>query len=480
MHSRSAHSTLRRSSRVQATLPLLVTSLAGTYFSEECNTEVVNAHGCAVLSPRKLDTGVALRLTNKAGRETVARVVSCESMTPDNRTWRLAAQLERPENFWGLADYPADWAAPAGPISAKLQQLSAPVISGALVKAPGAGGVPSEAVLDLVAQRLEAPLMRMIADSLRPLRTQVTAIQENLARREANPSRFEVSLSQIPPELEQQLEHRLKGDLGPRVLEESRKQYAEIVDAAKTKIGQLTNQSYEEFQRRTAGELKIIEQKAQDISARISARANEQLDRGLGNFQQKLTDGENSLKQRSEQLTESLQQKLQAERHASRQDLEQLRNAAMEESERLRQEVSYLNGQIAKLDAAARSLESGLDTRLNQMAANTVKDTRNQLESMANEALQQLTAHGATMLSDQLDQASEKMTVAEKSAVAAVSESLSEQVTNTLRSFEQSIDQQAKRSVERWRLRLAAGLNSLAKSIGDQFHSEAEFSGDSD
>lgn len=484
MHSRSIHSTLRRSSRVQAALPILVSSVAGAYFSEECKTEVVNAHGCAVLSPRRFETGAALRLKNKAGREAIARVVSCESTAPDDRTWRLGAQLERPENFWGLAEYPADWAAPAGPISAKLQQITAPMITGPMItgpmKMPGQGGLPPEAVLDLVARRLEAPLMRMISESLSPLRAQIAAIQESLARREANPSRFEVSLSQIPAELEQQLELRVKNDLGPKILQESRNQYVEILEMATAKIGQLTNQSYEDFQRRVAGEMKVIEQRAQSISAQISATAKEELERGTTDFRQKLSNAEDLLKERSEQLTSVLQEKLAGEHHATREAMTQLRDAAVEESERLRREVGHLNGEIAKLDAAARSLESGLDTRLNQMAANTVKDTRVQLEGMANEALQQLTSHGATMLSDQLDQASEKMTVAEQSAVAAVSESLSEQVANALLSFEKSIDQQAKRSVEGWRLRLAAGLNTLAKSIGDQFHSEAETGGEAD
>ena len=479
MHSRSIHSTLRRSSRVQAALPILVSSVAGAYFSEECKTEVVNAHGCAVLSPRRFETGAALRLKNKAGREAIARVVSCESTATDDSTWRLGAQLERPENFWGLAEYPADWAAPAGPISAKLQQITAPMITGSM-KTPGQGGLPPEAVLDLVARRLEAPLMRMISESLSPLRAQIAAIQESLARREANPSRFEVSLSHIPAELEQQLELRVKNDLGPKILQESRNQYVEILEMATAKIGQLTNQSYEDFQRRVAGEMKAIEQRARSISAQISATAKEELERGTAGFRQKLSDAEGSLKERSEQLTSLMREKLAGEHHATREAMMQLRDAAVEESERLRREVGHLNGEIAKLDAAARSLESSLDTRLNQMAANTVKDTRVQLEGMANEALQQLTSHGATMLSDQLDQASEKMTVAEQSAVAAVSESLSEQVANALLSFEKSIDQQAKRSVEGWRLRLAAGLNTLAKSIGDQFHPEAETGGETD
>ena len=51
--------TLRRSSRVPAAVPILVTSLEGTQFSEVCETLVVNAHGCAILTRVKLDSGVS-------------------------------------------------------------------------------------------------------------------------------------------------------------------------------------------------------------------------------------------------------------------------------------------------------------------------------------------------------------------------------------------------------------------------------------
>jgi hypothetical protein len=40
------------------------------------------------------------------------------------------------------------------------------------------------------------------------------------------------------------------------------------------------------------------------------------------------------------------------------------------------------------------------------------------------------------------------------------------------------MEEQAKRSVERWRLTLAGGLNGLIKSIGEQFRLDAESGND--
>jgi hypothetical protein len=474
MHNGNSPTALRRSSRVPTALPIQVTSLAGTYFSEVCKTVVVNAHGCAVLSPVKFDAGIPLRFKNKDGREATAHVVSCQPMGPDNRSWRLGAKLDRPDNFWGLSNCPEDWALPAGPLSAKLQQITSPTTTLAAPKPPSQVNLPQEAMLELVARRLEAPLRRMIAESVAPLQAQVAAVKETLARREANPSRFEVSLSQIPPELEEQMEVRLRKDLGPKVMEESRQQYAQLLEAAKSTIDQRTNEGYEDFRRRATDELKIVEQRAQEISTRMSATAQEQLRRGLEDFQQKLLDGGNSLKRLSEELLEFLQHSLNEEHNARRQDLEQVRASVAAESSRLREDVELLDGRIAKLDESARSLESGLDKRLGEMAANTVRDTRSQLESMANEALGQLTTHSAKILSDQLDEAGANMATAQKNMLTSASESLNVQAANASQAFERSMNEMARNSVERWRLKLAASLNALAKRLREQFQLEVE------
>ena len=471
MHAGNPPTALRRSSRVETALPIVVTSLAGAYFSETCKTLVVNAHGCAIVSPVKFDPGIPLRFHRTDGRETTARVVSCQPIDANSRGWRLAAKLDRPENFWGLSECPADWTNPAAPVATRLPQLPAPKASMVPPEAPKISQSP-EATLDMVARRLEAPMRRMIAESLGPLQGELTFVKDTLARREANPSRFEVSLSSIPPELEQQLETRLKNAIGPKVLEDSRKQYQHLLETAKSAIDERTNEGYQVFLRRASEELKTVEKRAQDISADISAKTQQQLRKGLEDFQQKLLDGGNSLKRLSEELLAFLQQNLNEEHNARRQNLEQLRATVASESSQLRKEVESLDGRIAKLDESTRSLESGLDKRLGQMASNTVTDVRSQFETAANEILGELSANSLKILGEQLDEAIEKITNAQKGVVASVSESLDAQKTNATKAFEHSMEEMAKLSVERWRVKLAAALNALAKSVGEQFPSE--------
>ena len=105
MHNRNAANQLRRSSRVAAAVPILVTSLEPKiHFSEVCETLVISAHGCALRSRVKLEPGVPLHLHSKDGRETTAKVVSCHPIGSNSHAWRLGARLDRPENFGECAN----------------------------------------------------------------------------------------------------------------------------------------------------------------------------------------------------------------------------------------------------------------------------------------------------------------------------------------------------------------------------------------
>src|SRR5581483_7806723 len=135
-------------------------------------------------------------------------------------------------------------------------------------------------------------LQKMIAESVRPLQAEIVALKEKLARSDKNRSRFEVSLSSIPPELEA----RLKQDLGPRMVEEVRQQAATLLAAAKVNIEQMTTEGYRDFLQRVAEELQVVEHKAEDISKNISEALHEKLQRCTGELQQNLVDAGNRLK----------------------------------------------------------------------------------------------------------------------------------------------------------------------------------------
>ena len=471
MDDRNTSLILRRSSRVPTSIPILVTSLdPAAHFSEVCETLVVNAHGCALRSRAKLETGVRLNLHSRDGRDTTAQVVSCQPFGSDSQSWTLGARLDRPDNFWGLRNCPKDWAAAAGipVLTARPQNGNAHVSP----QAPRPITPPSDVATDHAArQKAEEYVKRLIAESIRPIQAEFTALKEKLQHKEANPSRFEVSLAGIPPELEQQLELRLQKDLEPKILEQTRQQSAQLLGEAQAAIEHKTKQAHEHFSHRLADERRALEQRAQEISTHVSEIVSERVGVGVSEFQQKLVDGGNQLKQLSQELLEFLQSSLNDEHNARRGELEQLRTMVTAESSRVRELTENLDSRIAKLSDSVRSLESGLDQRLNQMCGRAVSDTRSQIESAAGAILAELMTRCTQALGDQLDETGANMRNIQKGIIASVSESLEVQTRNTLQEFERSTEDMARASVERWRQKLAGGLSALAKSLDEQLKS---------
>ncbi len=95
---------IRRSTRLPLEVPVLVTSLdASVPFSEQCNTTLVNAHGCGLIAPRALAHGIQVRLEIvSAKRHTTARVAEVVPLGGDPETWLVGLELEVPGNFWGI------------------------------------------------------------------------------------------------------------------------------------------------------------------------------------------------------------------------------------------------------------------------------------------------------------------------------------------------------------------------------------------
>ncbi len=458
--------TLRRSSRVPIAVPILVTSLdPGANFSEVCETLVVSAHGCAMRASTKLEAGVPLHFHSQEGRETTARVVYCQPIKSDRLSWRLGARFDRPENFWGLQACPKDWAR----LPATIEGNVAPVLSSTSILPPNQATASAKIVLDRIKKQLsDEHLKAMLAELVRPLEAELTDLKEKLAQG-AKRSRFEVSLSQIPPELEQQLELRLKKELGPQVLKQAQEQSEQILEAAKAAIDQKTTETHGEFLRRVTLDLQAVEQRSQSLSTDVAQNLREHLNRGQGELHQQVIEAGNRVKRLSDDLLRVMEHNLGEIHDARRRELEQVQAAVAAESLRLQEQISDLDGRMGKLDESARQLESGLDKRLSQMSSDIVRSARTELESALEVVLAELGTRNVQELQNQLDEASSHLQTIQKRIAASVSDSLRIQVADTLQSFEHSMEELAHQSVERWRLSLAGGLNSLARALGEQF-----------
>jgi PilZ domain-containing protein len=113
---------IRRSTRLPLEIPVRVTSLDSAQpFSEQCNTTLVNAHGCGLIAPCEFGQGIPVRLEIvSAQRHTTARVAEVVPLGGDPETWLVGLELDIPGNFWGIEYAPSDW---------KIEELAAPAVA---------------------------------------------------------------------------------------------------------------------------------------------------------------------------------------------------------------------------------------------------------------------------------------------------------------------------------------------------------------
>jgi len=184
-------------------------------------------------------------------------------------------------------------------------------------------------------------------------------------------------------------------------------------------------------------------------------------------------DAGNRLQTWSEELIRTLKQRLGEEYEGHRWQTQQMQAAVTSEASRLQAQITDLNGRVAKLDESARRLESELEAHLEQMAGAIVSDARTHLESALQAVLKEVGTRNAKELGDQLDDACSHLKIIQKGVEASASELLRNQVSQSMQSFERSMEELAQRSVESWRRSLAGVLNSLVKVLGEQFQLQA-------
>lgn len=135
-------------------IPLRVTSLDPKIaFAEDCNTVTVNAHGCGLISAKRLAAGTRVRLEIVSDKQaTTARVLDVVPLDDNNSSWLLGMEMEHAGNFWGIKYAPADWAEEESAVVVADQPKIAPLpakpseVKAAPVKkaeTPAAGGQPS-------------------------------------------------------------------------------------------------------------------------------------------------------------------------------------------------------------------------------------------------------------------------------------------------------------------------------------------------
>jgi DNA anti-recombination protein RmuC len=190
---------------------------------------------------------------------------------------------------------------------------------------------------------------------------------------------------------------------------------------------------------------------------------------GAERFQKQVLEAGIRLERRSEEFLRALHQRLSEEHDMYRQEMQKVQAAVGSESSRLQAQNADLATRMAKLNESARQLESDLDSRLVQMGSDIISGARTQLERALDVVLKELGTRNSQELGKQLDDACEHLKSVQKGIEGSISQLLKTEVTGTLLSFGQTMEELAQDSVGRWRHALAQDLSSLAKTLGGQF-----------
>jgi len=112
---------MRRSTRLERQIPVLVTSLdPSRSVCEECETVAINAHGCGVIAPVRIPPGCRVMLDLLTDeRRTSGVVVDAVALDNSGDNWLIGIQLDNFGNFWGVLDAPSDWRTQEAKISAR-------------------------------------------------------------------------------------------------------------------------------------------------------------------------------------------------------------------------------------------------------------------------------------------------------------------------------------------------------------------------
>jgi hypothetical protein len=415
------------------TLPVLVTSAAEPHsFSEICETLVVNAHGCALRSTNKLDAGVPVHFRTNDGNWATAHIVDCKPMGDSG--WVLGARLEKPTD-WGLTTHPDDWT--------RLLEM------------------PSPTKLQAV-RKPAADLHAVIAELVEPLHAAVTEIRHKIERRDANRSSFDISLSYIPPEVQEKLAVRLKEELREEVLDKTRLQSEAVMEATKDAVGKRISEARSQFRTELSRELQKVEERAQGLSDEITTAVQQHFDSGEERLALKLAEANDRLERHGEEFFRTLQLRLAEEHGAYRREMQHIHSSAASEIADIQAEIGNLTNRLSALDASAGHLESGMEGRLSEVAGSIILGARTQLENALDVVLKDLGTRNAHELQGKLDEACRRLEAAQKGTEHSIHELVKTKVTDSLVTFGQTVEVLAQDAVLRWREGLANDLNSMS------------------
>ncbi len=507
----------RRSTRLRAQIPILITSLDPTVtLALFCETVVVNAHGCAARVHQSLTNGMPVRL-QVGDSEATGRVAVCTPMGDSQADWLVGIELDQPENIWGLKTVPKDWAPFAG--SAPQSRPHEP----AAVAAPpskaewplGSSSRGTALVARTAAQEeLDTKLGRQqeVIDSLQDRLASLEATTQVIQNGPANEQQIiaqirrqvDASLAELARPLQEEVALCRKDaqqiQLDIIRLEKLPEQIAQRVEAG---FQALLEQARAEFlQERVRDPVALAVQDAlvqarTELSAEV-ARALETLNAEMSRRLEQLTnDLESRTAERLEQRLKATEVEIQTARAEEFNQslapmvdrITDLRQQALSSLDTVQQETERCQAQLRTFREQRDEAEAWIVERTGNFRKeiqDTVLETSGQIKGRIQMAvelacqpvqkirdettrqMQEQAAMQARLFREKLDETGERLASLQRDIEGAVAESLRAQVAQTSAVFQREIGRIAQCVVEEWRSALAKNLQSLTYGLGQK------------
>src|SRR5207245_11614005 len=108
-------------------------------------------------------------------------------------------------------------------------------------------------------QLTHSDVMAIVAETVQSLQAEVTELKQKLTRGEPKRSQFEISLSHIPPEVEEKLWTRIRKDIGTKALQKKQQQYEQVFEVVKEALGKKNSEAQHECREHAAQEQQAVE-----------------------------------------------------------------------------------------------------------------------------------------------------------------------------------------------------------------------------
>ncbi len=465
----------RRSTRVRARLPIVVSSLGQAIpFSLPCETLNVNAHGCAAKVPQPLEIGMAVRLrvipppaileedqAPSNGREATARIVRCRPIDGNQPSWVAGIEMDKPGNTWGLTPSPEDWqrfdAARGAVLAESVQQRLA-----ALESLPSAVrqqfAVAQQETLALAREELFAMLSESVQEQFTFQANAIARLQQRMAAFESVPGEVRQQLAGAQQRTQAQVRETLESSL-QGVHQRIQEPIATAIEDALARAGA-------EISDQLARELEALHQRGRMVADELREAADLlRSERGAASAQLAATEAKreeleqfaNELAARcAAELERQIRSGVESQAERAEADLDQRLGPMLDRASDLRQEVLSLLGTLQReserCQAQARALLEEKDSvddwfresaaefqktfhdalvettgqirgRLN-MAVEMIAEPVEKLRDQAVQQLQEQAGRQARQLREDADEAAERLRGLRRDLESTVRESL--------------------------------------------------------